>query len=145
MILICVFELFIPKIMDFNHRIIKNPDYSDISSDENEDDFNQDSDTIAYSNDEKSMDFIMISDEEEDDQQEVYEDTREVVVTRSVELSMTSVSVIKDGEVINEQRTMDINVCENLDRESANILAQRTLEEISIFLAELKRRNSNPE
>lgn len=87
----------------------------------------------------------MISDEEEDDQQEVYEDTREVVVTRSVELSMTSVSVIKDGEVINEQRTMDINVCENLDRESANILAQRTLEEISIFLAELKRRNSNPE
>lgn len=131
--------------MDFNDRIIKNPDYSDISSDENEDDFNQDSDTIAYSNDEKSMDFIMISDEEEDDQQEVYEDTREVVVTRSVELSMTSVSVIKDGEVINEQRTMDINVCANLDRESANILAQRTLEEISIFLAELKRRNSNPE
>lgn len=101
--------------MDFNHRIIKNPDYSDISSDENEDDFNQDSDYIAYSNDEKSMDFIMISDEEEDDQQEVYEDTREVVVTRSIGPNMTSVSVIKDGEVINEQRTMEINVCENMD------------------------------
>lgn len=131
--------------MDFNDRIIKNPDYSDISSDENEDNFNQDSDTIAYSNDEKSMDFIMISDEEEDDQQEVYEDTREVVVTRSIGPNMTSVLVVKDGEVINEQRTIEINVCENMDGISANIFAQRTLENISIFLAELKRQSLNPE
>lgn len=131
--------------MDFNHRIIKNPDYSDISSDENEDNFNQDSDTIAYSNDEKSMDFIMISDEEENDQQEVYEDTREVVVTRSIGPNMTSVLVVKDGEVINEQRTIEINVCENMDGISANIFAQRTLENISIFLAELKRQSLNPE
>uniref|UniRef100_K1RBL8 Uncharacterized protein n=1 Tax=Magallana gigas TaxID=29159 RepID=K1RBL8_MAGGI len=89
--------------MDFNDRIIKNPDYSDISSDENEDNFNQNSDTIAYSNDEKSMDFIMISDEEEDDQQEVNEDTREVVVTRSIGPNMTSALVVKDGEVIRKR------------------------------------------
>lgn len=40
MILFCVFELFNLKIMDFNDRIIKNLDYSDILLDENEDDFN---------------------------------------------------------------------------------------------------------
>lgn len=131
--------------MDFNDRIIKNPDYSDISSDEDEDEFKGDSDTIAYSTDEKSTDFIMISDDEEDVKQEVYEDTRELVVTRSIGLNMTSVLVVKDGDVINEQRTMEINVGENMDRQSANIFAQRTLEEISIFLAELQRQSLNPE
>lgn len=131
--------------MDFNDRIIKNPDYSDISSDEDEDEFKVDSDTITYSTDEKSTDFIMISDDEEDVKQEVYEDTRELVVTRSIGLNMTSVLVVKDGDVINEQRTMQINVGENMDRQSANIFAQRTLEEISIFLAELQRQSLNPE
>lgn len=102
--------------MDFNDRIIKNPDYSDISSDEDEDEFKVDSDTITYSTDEKSTDFIMISDDEEDVKQEVYEDTRELVVTRSIGLNMTSVLVVKDDDVINEQRTMQINVGENMDK-----------------------------
>lgn len=75
----------------------------------------------------------------------MYEDTRELVVTRSIGLNMTSVLVVKDGDVINEQRTMQINVGENMDRQSANIFAQRTLEEISIFLAELQRQSLNPE
>lgn len=105
------FELLIRTIIKFNDRIIKKTDYSDISSDEGEDDFNRDSYTIAYSNDEKSMDFIMISDEEEEgDQPELYEDTREIVVTRSIGLNMSSVLVVKDGDVINEQRTIEINV-----------------------------------
>lgn len=129
--------------MDFYDRIFKNPDYSDISSDEDEDAFKGDSDTIAYSTDEKSTDFIMISDDEEV-KQEVYEDTCELV-TRSIGLNMTSGLVVKDGDVINEQRTMEINVCENMDRQSANIFAQRTLEEISTFLAELQRQSLNPE
>lgn len=120
-----MFLSFIRRVMDFYNRVIHNPDYSDISSDEDEDVSHSDSDTIAYSNDEESMDLIMISDEEGDDQQEVYRDTRDIVVTRSIGLNMTSVLVVKDGDVINEQRTMDIIVCENMDRQSATIFAQK--------------------
>lgn len=34
---------------------------------------------------------------------------------------MISVLVVKDGEVINEQRMIEINVCENMDGISVNI------------------------
>lgn len=44
----------------------------------------------------------------------------EIVVTRSIGLNMTSVLVVKYGDVSNEQRTMEINVWENMYGQSAN-------------------------
>lgn len=46
---------------------------------------------------------------------------REIVGTRSIGLNMTSVLVVKYGDVSNEQRTMEINVWENMYRQSANL------------------------
>lgn len=46
---------------------------------------------------------------------------REIDVTRSIGLNMTSVLVVKYGDVSNEQRTMEINVWENMYGQSANL------------------------
>lgn len=46
---------------------------------------------------------------------------REIVVARSFGLNMTSVLVVKYGDVSNEQRTMEINVWENMYGQSANL------------------------
>lgn len=46
---------------------------------------------------------------------------REIVVTRSIGLNMTSVLVAKYGDVSSEQRTMEINVWEIMYGQSANL------------------------
>jgi hypothetical protein len=137
--------------MDYNDRIIKHPDYSDVSSDE--EDFvmevreepvsDGDSDPMEYC----ESDIIEISSdefqEEDENLDEQCEDDHVVTVTHTIGITMTKTIKYKNSEVLSENRSLDIYFSEGLDPKGVDIskVTEEALQEIPVFLDALKRQN----
>jgi hypothetical protein len=131
--------------MDYNDRIIRHPDFYDISSDE---DFemdvaktgNTDCDGEPRYSD-YNQDVIEISSDEAE--QDIPDEKAEDVVTetRTIGITMTKNIKLKNGAVIGEERSMDIYFSEGLDPKCVDIskVTEEALQEIPVFLSELRQ------
>jgi hypothetical protein len=136
--------------MDYNDIIICNPDLPDISSDEEfEIDVTETGNTDCddkplYSDYDHFQDVIEISsDEDEQDSPDHRTEEDVVTLTHTIGITMTKNIKLKNGAVIGEERLMDIYFSEGLDPKCVDIgkLTEEALQEIPVFLSELKRQN----